>query len=128
METCRSRELVGAYRPIFGRLSRYSLCLVVVAGLGCVAEARGLEIKSGHKAKVMGPIMSRDGDSLIVRDQKANAFVVIGLTDRTRIERTKKGFKFRHPDMDVTALVPGLTIEAEGIGNGQGGLDASKIA
>ena len=72
--------------------------------------------------------MSRDGDSLIVRDQKANAFVVIGLTDRTRIERTKKGFKFRHPDMDVTALVPGLTVEAEGVGDGRGGLDARKIA
>lgn len=128
MKARRSREQAESYRPIFGRLSRYSVSLVFLAGLGCVAEARGFELKSGHKAKVTGPIMSRDGDSLIVRDQKANAFVVIGLTDRTRIERTKKGFKFRHPDMDVTALVPGLTVEAEGVGDGRGGLDARKIA
>jgi outer membrane protein OmpA-like peptidoglycan-associated protein len=128
MKARQSREQVEAYRPICGGLSRYSLCLVLLAGLSGVAEARGFEIKSGHKAKVTGPIMSRDGDSLIVRDQRANAFVVIGLTDHTRIERTKKGFKFRHPDMDVTALVPGLTVEAEGVGNVQGGLDARKIA
>jgi outer membrane protein OmpA-like peptidoglycan-associated protein len=128
MKARQSREQVEAYRPICGGLSRYSLCLVLLAGLSGVAEARGFEIKSGHKAKVTGPIMSRDGDSLIVRDQRANAFVVIALTERTRVERTKKGFKFRHPDMDVTALVPGLTVEAEGVGNGQGGLDARKIA
>ncbi|MFZ1008982.1 MAG: OmpA family protein [Candidatus Sulfotelmatobacter sp.] len=128
MKARQSREQVEAHRPIFGRLSRCSLCLVLLAGLGCVAEARGFELKSGHKAKVTGPIMSRDGDSLIVRDQRANAFVVIGLTEHTQVERTKKGFKFRHPDMDVTALVPGLTVVAEGIGNGRGGLDARKIA
>jgi outer membrane protein OmpA-like peptidoglycan-associated protein len=128
MKARQSREQVEVYRPIFGRLSCYSLCLVFLAGFGFVAEARGFELKSGHKAKVTGPIMSRDGDSLIVRDQRANALVVIGLTDHTRVERTKKGFKFRHPDMDVTALVPGLTVEVEGVGNDRGGLDARKIA
>lgn len=96
--------------------------------MGFVAQASGLQIKTGHKAKVIGPIMSRDGDFLIVRDQKANAFVVIGMNDQTRIERTKKGFKFRHADMDITALVPGLTVQAEGVGNVRGELDARKIA
>jgi len=123
-----SPDQVAANHPISKRLPRYSVCLILLASLSCFAEARGLEIKSGHKAKVTGPIMSRDGDFIIVRDQKANVFVVIGITDRTRIERTKKGFKFRHPDMDVTALVPGLTIEAQGVGNARGGLDAREIA
>jgi hypothetical protein len=31
-------------------------------------------------------------------------------------------------DMDVTAMVPGLTIEAEGVGNSKGQLDARKIS
>ena len=34
----------------------------------------------------------------------------------------------RHPRMDVTAMVPGLTIEAEGVGNANGHLDARKIS
>src|SRR6202041_3667563 len=34
---------------------------------------------------------------------------------------------FRHTDMDVTAMVPGLTIRAEGLGNSKGQLDAAKI-
>src|SRR5262252_316864 len=34
---------------------------------------------------------------------------------------------FRHSDMDVTAMVPGLTIDVEGVGNAKGQLDASKI-
>ena len=33
----------------------------------------------------------------------------------------------RRSDMDVTAMVPGLTISAEGVGNAKGQLDASKI-
>lgn len=123
-----SHEPLEAYRLIFKRLPHFAACLTLLASLSSIIQAAGFQIKSGHKAKVTGPIMSRDGDSLIVRDQKANAFVVIGMTDRTRIERTKKGFKFRHPAMDVTALVPGLTVEAEGVGNARGGLDAKKIA
>ena len=42
--------------------------------------------------------------------------------------RKKGTFKFRHADMDVTAMVPGLTIDAEGVGNAKSQLDASKIA
>jgi len=30
--------------------------------------------------------------------------------------------------MDVTAMVPGLTIEADGVGNSKGQLDADKIS
>jgi outer membrane protein OmpA-like peptidoglycan-associated protein len=110
-----------------GRSLRHAASFVLIAVWGCAAGAHGSQIKSGHKAKVKGPIMSRDGDFMIVRDQKVNVFVVIAITDHTKIERAQKGFKFRHPDMDVTALVPGLTVAAEGVGNVQGRLDATKI-
>jgi hypothetical protein len=43
-----------------------------------------------------------------------------------KVER-KKDFRLRRADMDVTAMVPGLTIDAEGIGNAKGQLDANKI-
>ena len=103
-----------------------TFCLVLLIGLGHIAKAGAFDIESGKKGKVKGSIESRSGDVVTVREKKDAAVVVVRLTDATKIERTKD-FKFRHQDMDVTALVPGLTIEAEGVGNGQGQLDASTI-
>jgi outer membrane protein OmpA-like peptidoglycan-associated protein len=55
--------------------------------------------------------------------------VVVRINDSTKVERTKYKFPFyRHTDMDVTALLPGLNIEAEGVGNSAGQLDAHKIS
>jgi outer membrane protein OmpA-like peptidoglycan-associated protein len=55
--------------------------------------------------------------------------VVITIEDTTKVERTKFKFPFyRHIDMDVTALLPGLNIEVEGVGNSVGQLEAHKIS
>ena len=87
------------------------------------------QLAAGDKAKVAGSILSRDGDLIRVRDQKSNEVVVVNITDNTRIERKEHRVVFpRHTDMDVTAMLPGLTIEAEGVGNSNGQLDADKIS
>jgi outer membrane protein OmpA-like peptidoglycan-associated protein len=63
-----------------------------------------------------------------VRDKKAGTTTVVDITDNTAIERKHGKVEFfRHSDMDVTAMVPGLTIEAEGVGNSKGQLVAKKI-
>jgi outer membrane protein OmpA-like peptidoglycan-associated protein len=50
------------------------------------------------------------------------------IRDDTRILRTRSKVVFRrHEDMDVPAMVPGLTIDAEGVGNATGQLEANKI-
>jgi outer membrane protein OmpA-like peptidoglycan-associated protein len=86
-------------------------------------------LADGEKAKVSGPILSRDGDLVRIRDKKSDGLVLVRINDSTKIERSKHKFPFyRHTDMDVTALLPGLTIEAEGVGNSGGQLDASKIS
>jgi outer membrane protein OmpA-like peptidoglycan-associated protein len=83
---------------------------------------------SGQKAKVKGTIMSRKGDLVKVQDTKTGASAIVKITDDTRIVRNKSKVLFRrHEDMDVTAMVPGLTINAEGVGNGSNQLEASKI-
>jgi outer membrane protein OmpA-like peptidoglycan-associated protein len=87
------------------------------------------QIPSGEKAKVTGTILSRKGDLVLVWDKKSGNLVFVNLYEDTTIERKKGHFVFvRHPHMDVTAMVPGLTIEAEGVGNSKGELDARKIA
>ncbi len=98
---------------------------------GSVGYASGLisgQFETGQKAKVKGPIASRDGDLINVKDTKTGLVVVVNVSDDTKFERKKGAFKFRREDMDVTAMVPGLGIEAEGVGNAQGQLDATKIS
>jgi outer membrane protein OmpA-like peptidoglycan-associated protein len=86
-------------------------------------------LSNGEGAKVSGLILSRDGDLIRVHDKKSSEVVVVRIDDNTKVERTKYNFPFyRHFDMDVTALLPGLTIEAVGVGNSVGQLDARKIS
>jgi outer membrane protein OmpA-like peptidoglycan-associated protein len=83
----------------------------------------------GEKAKVSGVIVSRDGDLVRIRDKKSREVIVVSIGDATLIERKNHRFPFyRHSEMDVTALLPNLTIEAQGIGNSNGRLEASKIS
>ena len=106
-------------------------CAVCLILLGSVGYASGLvrgQFETGQKAKVKGPIASRDGDLINVKDAKTGLLVVVSVSDSTKFERKKGAFKFRREDMDVTAMVPGLGIEAEGVGNAQGQLDATKIS
>jgi outer membrane protein OmpA-like peptidoglycan-associated protein len=87
------------------------------------------QLALGEKAKVTGSILSRDGDLVRVRDKKTGDLVIVNITDSTEIKRKKEGVLFfRHTDMDMTAMLPGLTIDVEGAGNPKGQLDAWKIS
>jgi outer membrane protein OmpA-like peptidoglycan-associated protein len=87
------------------------------------------QLKPGEKAKMLGLILSRNGDLVRVRDKKSHEVITVSIGDATQIERKNHRFPFyRHTEMDVTALLPGLTIEAEGVANSNGQLEASKIS
>jgi len=107
-------------------------CALSVALLGGVAYAAASgtpQIKADEKSKVTGTIVSRNGDFVKVKDKKTGQPVVIAISDDTKIERKKGKYEFfRHKDMDLTAMVPGLTIETEGVGNAKGQLAAKKIS
>jgi outer membrane protein OmpA-like peptidoglycan-associated protein len=102
---------------------------ILLVGVTYATADKTPQVAAGDKARVTGSILSRDGDLVQVRDKKSGEVVVVNITDNTRIERKKHSVLFpRHTDMDVTAMVPGLTIEAEGIGNSKGQLDADRIS
>ena len=87
------------------------------------------QLSQSESAKVSGLILSRDGELIRVHDKKSGGVIVVRIDDGTKVERIKYNFPFyRHFDMDVTALLPGLTIEAVGVGNSVGQLDARKIS
>jgi len=117
------------------RLSKLSalLCAIAIALITISAFAattsKTHQLTPGEKAKMSGLIVSRDGDLVRVRDKKSHEVITVSIIDTTQIERKNHKLPFyRHTDMDVTALLPGLTIEAEGIGNSNGQLEASKIS
>jgi len=106
-------------------------CAVILVTNHALATSPGKErqLSQGKSAKVSGLILSRDGDLIRVHDKKSGEVVVITIEDTTKVERTKFKFPFyRHIDMDVTALLPGLNIEVEGVGNSVGQLEAHKIS
>jgi outer membrane protein OmpA-like peptidoglycan-associated protein len=100
-------------------------CVMLIASL-MYAETAPKQIPNGKKAKVTGEIMSRDADMLTVQDKDGNT-TIVDLGDNTQYKRVKGAFRLRRQDMDAAAMLPGLTISAEGVGNAQGQLAASKI-
>src|SRR6202167_1297641 len=101
---------------------------LLLAALAFAASHETRQLAAGEKEKVTGAILSRDGHLIRILDKKSNDYVVVNIIDDTKIERKQhRVVFFRHTDMDVTAMVPGLTIHAEGVGNSKGQLDAAKI-
>ncbi len=107
------------------RLIYLPALILLVANLAHAATPTK-KFEAGKKAKVTGTIVSRNGDLVTVKVKKESNSAIVNITDNTKVER-EKSFRLRKEDMDVTAMVPGLTISAEGVGNSSGQLDANKI-
>ncbi len=82
-------------------------------------------VAEGEKLKLKGVVLTRDGETFILRDRSKTDTVVL-LTDATKIRTERKGlFRGRKP-ADVTVLIPGLIVQANGKGAG-GRLVAEEI-
>ena len=107
-------------------------CVISVVLFGTLLYAVSADtsgIPEGAKVKVTGAILSRSGDTIRIKDRKSGQFVVVNISDDTKIERKRGRLPFyRRTEMDVTAMVPGLTIEVEGRGDARGRLNAEKIS
>ena len=113
-----SIQAVGAQRA----------CVVLLTIIVLASMAFAQTFTAGEKGKVKGTIMSRKGDLVKVQDDKTGSTALVKITDDTKIIRDKSKVSFhRHEDMDVTAMVPGLTIKVEGVGNADNQLEAGKI-
>jgi hypothetical protein len=107
----------------------YAISVVLSGTLICAASTGTVAIPGNEKVKVTSLIVSRNGDTFRIKDKKSGQFVVVNITDSTKIERKRGRLQFfRHTDMDVTAMVPGLAIEVEGRGDVEGRLEAEKIS
>jgi outer membrane protein OmpA-like peptidoglycan-associated protein len=102
---------------------------VLLAALRFGSSRATSDIHVKRDVNVVGVILSRDGDMVRIKDKKSGQFVIVNITDNTKIERKKHRFLFpRHSDMDVTTMVPGVMIEAEAVRDPKGQFDAVKIS
>jgi outer membrane protein OmpA-like peptidoglycan-associated protein len=83
-------------------------------------------VAPGEQLEVKGAILSRDGETFVVRDINRVDTTVL-LTDSTSIKTARKGVFRGGKEFDVTALVPGLILTVKGVGDSEGRLMAEKI-
>jgi len=95
------------------------------SGYGQFQPGEKRNVAEGEKLKLKGVVLTRDGETFILRDRTKTDTVVL-LTDATKIRTERKGlFRGRKP-ADVTVLIPGLIVQANGKGAG-GRLVAEEI-
>jgi OmpA-OmpF porin, OOP family len=88
------------------------------------AQAPSGQVQAGQKIDTRGLILTRDGETMTVSSDKMGKMTVV-LTETTKVQ-TPKGI-FRHNNMEVTSLIPGLQIELRGVGDANGQVVADNI-
>jgi OmpA-OmpF porin, OOP family len=83
-------------------------------------------VTNGEKVKVSGMISGRDSETLTLKTGDAGNVVVV-LTDNTKVESPQGLLKIRKQDMGMTALIPGLKIQVDGVGDDQNRIVAQTI-
>ena len=105
-------------RSIWFGLCAAVLCLHLVGAANAVSN--------GEEIKTKGLITGRDGDTLTLRTLESGNLTVV-LTDDTKVVQPKGLLKVRKQEMAMTALMPGLKVEVEGVGDPQNRVVASVI-
>ena len=99
---------------------------LVAAGLLATAPfALPQSIPLGQKTKLEGVITARAGDSMTVKTDVGNA--VARLTANTDVKSKKGRLGIIKEGAAATALIPGLRVDVEGVGDDQGHLIATKV-
>jgi len=108
-------------------MKRTSMWIVVCAALLC-CQLIGVTygVSNGEKVKTKGLITRRDADTMTLRTLESGDVTVV-LTDDTKVVQPKGLLKLRKEDMGFTALMPGLKVEVEGVGDAQNRVVANTI-
>lgn len=109
------------------RLNVLRTGLALALGVAMVAVASAQPITLGEKLKLTGIIVSRDGATMALKTADRGRVVVV-LTESTDVTASKHHFGLIKKGMAVTALVPGLKLETEGLGDEKGRLIATKVS
>jgi outer membrane protein OmpA-like peptidoglycan-associated protein len=107
-----------------GYMNRRITSFIASAVLVLLTSPGFAQVTSGQSIETKGLILTRDGEKLTVDSPNHGKQVVI-INDETKV-LTPKGM-FRHNNMEVTSLVPGLEVEVKGTGDANGQIVAERI-
>ena len=106
-------------------LSSRASCLLAASLPLLVAAPSAGAISLGEKAKIEGVIVGRDGDHMTVKADSGN--VVARLTANTDVKVKKGRLGILKEGAAATALIPGLKVSVEGVGDENGQIIATKV-
>jgi OmpA-OmpF porin, OOP family len=117
----RVKNVLGAFVGI-GLMSS----LLIAPGYAQDDKAQGAngQVATGQKIETKGLILTRDGENMTVETRDMGT-VVVTLTPETKI-KVPKGL-FRHEEMEVTYLIPGVEVEVKGKGSPNGQVIAEDV-
>jgi outer membrane protein OmpA-like peptidoglycan-associated protein len=87
-----------------------------------------LSYTQGSEVKIVGYIIRRNGDSVLVRDETTDAVSLLMLTDNTKISKPSGGlFDLGRERQNADQLIPGLRVRVRGTGGMNGEAEANSI-
>jgi OmpA-OmpF porin, OOP family len=86
-----------------------------------------LSYVQGTEVRITGYIISRSGDSVLVRDETTDAISLVMLNDETRISTPSGELNLGRKRQDAETLIPGLRVRLRGTGGMGGEAVASSI-
>jgi outer membrane protein OmpA-like peptidoglycan-associated protein len=99
--------------------------LLAAGTLAAAAVTSADPLSLGEKAKLDGIITARSGDTMTVKTDQG--LVVAVLTENTSVSARKGKLGLIRKDAAATALIPGLKVGVEGVGDQGGRLIATKV-
>ena len=105
------------------RITRVAISIALMS-VWLASAAAWAQVTPGQKVETKGLILTRDGDTMTV-DTKDLGKIVVLLQEDTKAE-VPKGI-FRHSEMEMTSLIPGLQVEVKGTGGDNGQILAERI-
>jgi outer membrane protein OmpA-like peptidoglycan-associated protein len=112
----RVKNVLGAFVGI-GLMSS----LLIAPGYARAADG---QVAEGQKIETKGLILTRDGENMTVETRDMGT-VVVTLTPETKV-KVPKGM-FRHEEMEVTYLIPGVEVQVKGKGTPNGQVVAEDV-
>src|SRR5579864_5149022 len=106
-------------------MRKYRTALMSSMATVCLLTSVLVHGADTDKAEVKGMIISRTGETLIVKSENQNVTVV--LTDDTSTRDRKGLFGLRKEKMSNVVLIPGLKVDVDGMSDTQGRVVAKTI-